>query len=70
MPAGVLSQEDVDSSMTAKKGAAPGIIYARGVPPDPSSDMDSFDRKVCSLILFEFDLCRELGCHKKLKEKN
>ena len=26
--------------------------------------IDSFNRKVCSLILFEIGFCRDLGCHK------
>ena len=48
---------------------APGIIYARGVPADPSPDIESFNGKDLSLILFEIGFCRDLGCHKKLKKK-
>ena len=50
-------------------GAAPDIIYAQGVPIDPSPDPASFDRKDCSLILFETDFCRDLGCQDKLTKK-
>jgi hypothetical protein len=39
------------------------------VPADPSPEIDSFNRKNCSLILFEVSFCRNLGCHKKRKEK-
>jgi hypothetical protein len=43
--------------------AAPDIVYARGVLADPSSD--AFNKKDCSLILFEVGFCRDLGCHEK-----
>jgi hypothetical protein len=49
--------------------AAPDIIYARGVPSDPSLDPASFDRKACALTLFEIGLCRDLGCQDKLTKK-
>ena len=63
IPAWVLPQHEIDSLMAAGAGAAPDIIYARGVPADPTSDFDSFDRKNCSLILFEIGFCRDLGLH-------
>ena len=69
IPAWVLPQEDLDSLMAAGAGAAPDIIYARGVPAHPSPDIESFNRSDCSLILFEIGFGRDLGCHKKLKEK-
>jgi hypothetical protein len=53
IPAWVLPQEDLDNLMAAGAGAAPDIIYALGVPVDPSPDPASFDRKDCALILFE-----------------
>ena len=34
-----------------------------------SPEIDSFNRKDYSLILFEIGFCKDLGCHKKLKEK-
>ncbi len=55
--------------MSARAGAAPDIIYARGVPAEPSPDIDSFNRKDCSLIVFEIGFRRNLGCLKKLKVK-
>jgi hypothetical protein len=55
--------------MAAGAGVAPDIIYARGVPANLSPEIDSFNRKDCSLILFEVGFCRDLGCHKKRKEK-
>ena len=69
IPAWVLPKEDLDSLITAGAGAAPDIIYTRGEPADPSPGIDSFNRKGCSLILFEIGFCTDLGCHKKLKEK-
>ena len=55
--------------MAAGVGAAPDIIYARGVPVDPTPDIKSFDCKDCSLILFEIGFYRDLGCHDKLAKK-
>ncbi len=55
--------------MAAGAGATPDIIYARGVPVDPSPDPTSFDRKDCALILFEIGLCRDLGCQGRLTKK-
>ena len=39
--------------MAAGAGVAPDIIYARGVPAERSPEIDSFNRKDCSLILSE-----------------
>jgi hypothetical protein len=64
-----LPQEDIDSLMAAGAGAAPDIIYARGVPSDSSLDFDAFNKKDCNLILFEVGICRDLGCHRKFNEK-
>jgi hypothetical protein len=69
IPAWVLPQDDLDNLMAAGAEAAPYIIYARGVPVDPSPEIESFNRKDCSLILFEIGFCMDLGCHKKLKKK-
>ncbi len=55
--------------MATGAGAAPHIIYARGVPANPTPDPDSFDRKDCSLILFEIGFCRDLGFHEKIIEE-
>jgi len=69
IPAWVLPQEDLYNSMAARVGAAPDIVYARGVPADPTPDIDSIDRKDCSLILFEIGFCMDLGCHDTLAKK-
>jgi hypothetical protein len=50
-------------------GAAPDIIYARGVPADPTPDPASFDRIGGFLILCNLGFCRDLGCHDKLTKK-
>jgi hypothetical protein len=70
IPTWVLPQEYLDDLIAAGAGANPDIIYAREVPADMSPDIDSFNREDCSLVLFEIGFCRDLGCHKKLKEKN
>jgi hypothetical protein len=67
IPAWALPQEYLDSLMAAGAGAAPDIIYARGVPADPFSD--AFNKKDCSLILFEVGFCRDLGFHEKYTQK-
>jgi hypothetical protein len=69
IPAWALPQEDIDNLMAAGARAAPDIIYARGMPADPSLDFDTFKRKDCTLILFEVGFCRDLGCHQKYTEK-
>jgi hypothetical protein len=69
IPAWALPQENLYSLMAAGAGAAPDIVYARGVPADSSSDMDAFNRKDCSLILFEVGFCRDLGCHEMYIQK-
>ena len=69
IPALVLPQEDLDNLMAAGAGAAPDIIYARGVPVDPSSDLDSFNRKDYSVDLFEIGLCKDLSSQDKLTKK-
>ncbi len=68
LPAWILPQEDLDNLRAAGAGAAPDIIYARGVPADPTMDSDSFDRKNCSLILFEIGFCRDVGLHDKRRK--
>jgi len=65
----VLPQEDLDNLRAAGAGAAPDIIYVCGVPADPTSDHDSFDRKDCSLVLFEIGVCRDLGLYDKRTKK-
>ena len=37
IPAWALPQEDIDSLMAGGAGDAPDIVYAQGVPADPSS---------------------------------
>ena len=61
IPAWALPQEDIDNLMAAGAGAAPDIIYARGVPADPSLDFDAFNMKECTLILIEVGFCLDLG---------
>jgi hypothetical protein len=49
--------------------SCPDIVYARGVPVDPSLDIDAFNMKDCSLILIEVSFCRDLGCNQKYTKK-
>ncbi len=39
------------------------------MPANPTPDPETFNRKDCSLILFEIGFCRVLGCHDKLTKK-
>ena len=39
------------------------------MPADPSPEIDSLNRKGCSLILFEIGVFMDLGCYKKIREK-
>jgi hypothetical protein len=55
--------------MAAGVGAAPDIIYARGVPADPSLDFNALNRMDCTLVLFEVGFCKDLDCHQKYTEK-
>ena len=64
-----LPQEDIDGLMAEGAGAAPDIIYTRGVPADPSLDFEDFNRMNCTLILFEVGFCRDLDCHQKYTDK-
>jgi hypothetical protein len=69
IPAWALPQEDLDNLMATRARAFPDVVYARGVPADPSPDIDAFNRKGCSLILIEVGFCRDLGYHLKYTEK-
>jgi hypothetical protein len=51
--------------MAAEAGAAPDIIYARGVPADLPLAFDAINKKDCIIILLEVGFCRDLGCHQK-----
>ncbi len=70
IPAWALPQEDLDNLIAAGAKAAPDIVYARGVPANPSSDFNDFSKKDCTILLvFEVGFCRDLGCHEKYNEK-
>ena len=69
MPAWVISQEDLEEFKGGGAGAAQNVIYAHRVPANSTPNPESFDRKDGSLILFEIELCKDLGCHEKLAEK-
>ena len=61
IPAWALPQEDIDSLMAKGAGAAPDNVYARGVPNEPSTNIEAFNRKDCSPIFIEVGICRDLG---------
>jgi hypothetical protein len=52
-------------------GSAPEFVYAREVlAPPPPPHFESFNRKDCSIILFEIGgFYMYSGCHKKLTSK-
>jgi hypothetical protein len=68
IPAWALPQEDLDSLIAAGVGAAPDIVYARGIPDNLPSDFSAFNRKDCTLLLFEVGFCRDFGCNEKYKQ--
>ncbi len=60
---GYCRKKKLDNLMAAGAGAAPEIIYVQGVSIDPSPDLNSFNRKKCSIILIEVGFCKDLACH-------
>jgi hypothetical protein len=69
IPAWALPQENLDNLMVVGAGAAPGIVYARGMPADPPPDIDAFNMMDCFIILIEVSSCKDLGCHEKYTQK-
>jgi hypothetical protein len=69
IPAWALPQKDLDSLIAVGAGVAPDIVYARGMQNNSSSDFNAYNRKDCTLLLFEVGFCRDLGCHEKYKQK-
>jgi len=64
-----LPRGETQMMFEARHGAAPDLIYARGVPDTPTPDTTSFDKKQCTLIIVEIGLCRDLGCDVKFDKK-
>ena len=71
IPSWVLPADELSSLISQGLGAAPDLIYARGIPPSISSltNPPPFDRMRCTLTLIEVGFCRDLGCQAKLAEK-
>ncbi len=69
IPPWVLPPEEAHALFEAGYGTAPDLIYARGIPDTPHPDQSTTDEKLCTLILLEVGLCRDLGCDKKHNEK-
>jgi len=61
--------EDLTRLREAGQGAAPDLIYVRGLPPDTDPSNQHFDRKDCNIIIVELGFCRDLGLPDKLLEK-
>ena len=70
IPEWVLPQEDLNVLREAGEGAAPDLIYVRGIPPDIDPFTTQFDRKDCNIIIVELGFCRDLGLPDKLLEKH
>jgi hypothetical protein len=60
IPLWILPPEETQGLIQAGHGTATDLIYARGVSNSPSQDSTSFDKKHCTLILVEIDLCIDL----------
>ena len=69
IPECVLPPDTLNALIASGHGAAPDLIYARGIPDNPRPAPGSFDPKSCTLLLVEIGFCRDLGCREKLAEK-
>ena len=69
IPEWVLPAAELQALIDAGKGAAPDLIYARGVPSFPAPHLSQFQRSECTLLLIEVGFCRDLGCTEKRAEK-
>ena len=70
IPAWALPQENLDNLMVVGAGAAPGIVYARGImPADPPPDIDAFNMMDCFIILIEVGFYMDLGWHEKYTQQ-
>ena len=69
IPPWVLPPEDLLALREAGCGAAPDLIYARGVPDSPIPPRSPIATKECSLLLIEVGFCRDLGCPEKRTDK-
>jgi len=69
IPPWVLPPEEAHALFEAGHGTAPDLIYARGIPNTPHHGQSTTDKKLCTLILLEVGICRDLGCDNKHNEK-
>ena len=68
IPDWVLPADELQKLIDEGKGAAPDLIYARGIPDFPRPPSAPSQRKACALII-EIGFCRDLGCTERRKEK-
>jgi hypothetical protein len=69
VPPWVLPPEETQAPHDEGHGTSPYLIYARGVPDRPDPGQTYFDKKLCTLILIEIGLSRDIGLDKKHAEK-
>ncbi len=50
-------------------GTAPDLMYTWGVLDPSFLDPISFDKKNCTIVIFEMGFCKDLGCDTNLAMK-
>ena len=70
IPEWVLPSAELQALIDEGKGAAPDLIYARGIPDFPNPPPTNVCRSECALLLIEIGFCRDLGCVEKRDEKH
>lgn len=53
---------ELQSLINEGQGAAPDLIYARGIPDFPATPTTPAHRLECALLVVEIGFCRDLGC--------
>ena len=60
IPDWVLPADELQKLIDEGQGAAPDLIYARGIPDSPHPPSAPSQRKECALLIIEIGFCRDL----------
>ena len=69
IPDWVLPADELQKLIDEGKGAAPDLIYARGISDFPRPTSAPSQRKECALLIIEIGFCRDHGCAERREEK-
>ena len=69
IPDWVLLADELQKLIDEGKGAAPDLIYARGISDFPRPTSAPPQRTECALLIIEIGFCRDLGCAERREEK-